>query len=382
MHFGKHSLGAAALVAMNAAGSLAASDPYCVGPGSNLCFSWGIPEAAVQSGEGNVYFQMRAPSSYTWLGLGIGSRMNGAEIFLMYADGNGNVTVSPRRGTGHVMPQYSQRSFELLEGSGIENDTMVANIRCRDCSSLKLGGSNNWISAWQEGEPLDSTEIDASITKHDDKEQFEVDFAQASISSDANPFVGGDTNNNSGNGNGSGGGSNTPVVTGGGGGGGSSNTLPWAHGIIMMLVFVVMYPVGGILMPALGKWFIHASWQMVAFLAMWAGLGIGYTMARRQGIPALGFVHHLSFRKHQRRGLFSFFHVWFGRCVMILGIVNGGLGLMLADSSRAFLISYIVIAAIFAGLYFASVPYTEYRKTKATRQEKPVSSPAMAQDST
>lgn len=227
---------------------------------------------------------MRAPSSYTWLGLGIGSRMNGAEIFLMYADGNGNVTVSPRRGTGHVMPQYSQRSFELLEGSGIENDTMVANIRCRDCSSLKLDGSNNWISAWQEGEPLDSTEIDASITKHDDKEQFEVDFAQASISSDSNPFVGGDTNNNSGNGNGSGGGSNPPVVTGGGGGGGSSNTLPWAHGIIMMLVFVVMYPVGGILMPALGKWFIHASWQMVAFLAMWAGLGIGYTMAHRQGI--------------------------------------------------------------------------------------------------
>lgn len=98
--------------------------------------------------------------------------------------------------------------------------------------------------------------------------------------------------------------------------------------------------------------------------------------------PALGFVHHLSFRKHQRRGLFSFLHVWFGRCVMILGIVNGGLGLMLADSSRAFLISYIVIAAIFAGLYFASVPYTEYRKTKATRQEKSVSSPAMAPDST
>ncbi len=228
---------------------------------------------------------MRAPSTYTWLGLGIGNMMNGAQIFLMYANGNGNVTVSPRKGTGHVMPQYSQRSFELLEGSGVENDTMVANVVCRDCSSLKLGGSNSWISAWKQGSPLDSTELDATITQHDAHSIFQIDFAQASISSDANPFLGGNTNSGSGNGNG--GGSNPPVVSGGGSSGGigsSSGMLPWAHGIIMMLVFVVMYPVGGILMPALGKWIIHASWQMTAFLAMWAGLGIGYTIAHRNGI--------------------------------------------------------------------------------------------------
>lgn len=316
MQIGKHSLGPAALAVMStslarpqicqplttrsllmreptidAAGSLAASDPFCVGPDSNLCFRWGVPEDAAQSGSGSVYFQMRAPTSYTWLGLGIGDAMRGAEIFLMYANGNGNVTVSPRQATAYAMPQYSERSFDLLAGSGIENDTMVANVRCNECSSLELGGTNNWISAWQEGEPLNSDDPEERITKHDAHRQFQIDFAQARISSDANPFLdsnaegggvssGGDSNSGSGGG---------PLVGNEGGGSSSPTMIQWAHGIIMMLVFVVMYPIGAILMPLVGKWFIHAGWQTIAFLAMWAGFGLGYTIAHRGGIVSVSY---------------------------------------------------------------------------------------------
>lgn len=51
----------------------------------------------------------------------------------MYADGNGNITLSGRRGTGQVEPRADsalQAGLELLEGTGIANGVMVANVRC------------------------------------------------------------------------------------------------------------------------------------------------------------------------------------------------------------------------------------------------------------
>jgi hypothetical protein len=57
-----------------------------------------------------------------------------ATIFVMYADGNGNITLSGRAGTGHVMPQLDTTLMEgvtLLPGSGIVDGKMVANVKCQ-----------------------------------------------------------------------------------------------------------------------------------------------------------------------------------------------------------------------------------------------------------
>ncbi len=60
--------------------------------------------------------------------------MAGATIFVMYQDGNGNVTVSVRDGgQGHVEPLVDSTlmaGLEVLSGSGVVGDTMVANIKC------------------------------------------------------------------------------------------------------------------------------------------------------------------------------------------------------------------------------------------------------------
>jgi hypothetical protein len=60
--------------------------------------------------------------------------MAGASIFVMYADGAGNVTISARDGgQGHVEPQQSaslQSGVTLLAGSGIVNGRMIANVYC------------------------------------------------------------------------------------------------------------------------------------------------------------------------------------------------------------------------------------------------------------
>ena len=58
--------------------------------------------------------------------------MAGANIFIMYADASGsNVTLSPRLGKGEVEPDYdTDAQVFLLEGSGIANNLMTANVRC------------------------------------------------------------------------------------------------------------------------------------------------------------------------------------------------------------------------------------------------------------
>lgn len=60
--------------------------------------------------------------------------MSGSQIFVIYTDSTGtNITLSPRLGTGHSMPNYnSAAQVELLEGSGVSNGVMTANIKCED----------------------------------------------------------------------------------------------------------------------------------------------------------------------------------------------------------------------------------------------------------
>lgn len=67
--------------------------------------------------------------------------MSGSTIFVMYADGNNNVTISGRAGRGHIQPQLDstlQAGLTLLEGSGIVNGRMVANVHCGSIPSYML----------------------------------------------------------------------------------------------------------------------------------------------------------------------------------------------------------------------------------------------------
>jgi hypothetical protein len=100
-------------------------------PTENVCFKLNIPQNTASSGDGDIFFQISAPDTYNYVALGQGNSMSGANIFVVYTAGNGNVTLSPRLGTGHKMPQYnSAAQVTLLEGSGVSNGKMVANVRC------------------------------------------------------------------------------------------------------------------------------------------------------------------------------------------------------------------------------------------------------------
>lgn len=210
--------------------------------------------------------------------------MAGAAIFMMYEDGEGNVTVSNREGIGHTMPRPAdQDSIVLLDGSGVKDGVMIANVRYTNTGDFDFSGTSDWITAKKEGSPLNSADPEESISQHDSHSSFSVNLAQALVSSDANPFIDTDANSDGSEGPGT----DAPPPDSGVVTEQDSNpngNLILAHGVIMTIVFVAIYPLGSILMPLLGKWYIHASWQMIGFLLMWTGFGIGYVVSQRINI--------------------------------------------------------------------------------------------------
>ncbi len=79
---------------------------------------------------------------------------------------------------------------------------------------------------------------------------------------------------------------------------------------------------------------------------------LGTVVVSCMGIqPILGYLHHLHYLEHQSRGVVSYIHIWWGRSLMVLGVVNGGLGLQLAAAGNNFVIAYSVVAGVIFLLY-------------------------------
>ncbi|RYP19269.1 hypothetical protein DL765_003470 [Monosporascus sp. GIB2] len=368
-----------------------------------------VPETSASSGSGNIYIQLRAPTSYQWIGLGQGSGMAGANMFLLYADGAGNVTVSPRAGTGHVPPRENPNTeIEVLAGSGVIRDgggreMMVANFRCGNCNSWTGGQmgladtATNWIMAWRSGPALNTADRDAAISRHDSVDLVQLDLTRATVGEDSNPYVGGDTNERGGGSkgpNGSGGSSDGVGAPSGGSGAvtpvGAAQgpgRIVTAHWVIMFIVWLVLFPLGSALMPLFGNWIFHATWQSVTFVLMWVGFALGRVALSRFGgagtthtnfgtvivclmvlQPIGGYMHHRHYLRHKRRGPISYAHIWYGRALMIMGVVNGGLGIRWATGGSArgspLMIAYTVVAAGMAVIYLGAKGFGVARRRR------------------
>ena len=418
--------------------------------------------------------------------------MSGANMFIMYQSADGtNVTVSPRTGPGHNTPSVSSSAdISLLEGSGVEGNTMTANIRCGSCSGSMdfTSSSASWIHATKSGSPIKSDSTDASIQQHgNDYGAFNWDFSNAKGGSQVNPLLSASSSGSSDSGSTTGasagsasatctvapsstlasvtGTSGCPTAwpteystswptarptwaagcnpegsgsrrgppgrrdawptdapwrmnekralpecengaspTGGSGSSGSSSsnqlsqngrngasasttqTMLLAHAVMASLAFLVFFPVGGILIRVAsftGLVWIHAAVQILGFLVYIVAFGIGIWIAINGrylasahpiiGIvllillvaqPLGGMLHHRAFKKYGRRTTVSYAHIGIGRAAIILGMINGGLGLQLAGTKGSYVIAYAVVAAVMGFLYLASIVYGERKRTK------------------
>ena len=399
--------------------------------------------------------------------------MSGSNIFVMYASSDGkNITVSPRLGMGHLMPKYNTAAeIEVLEGSGVADGIMTANVKCSNCESWNndmyemdlTASSASWIYAAKTGTPIESDSMTDSISKHDYAASFEWDLSEAQGGSDTNPFVTGGSSGGSTGGSGSDSGSTaipayctaitsstrtglgpdgtgcptsipSPLPTsrpawvdecygyGGSGNGGppygppknkkrdddcpdgyervssssdfnsgfssisQEQTMLLAHGVLASLVFVAIFPIGGILIRLAkftGLIWVHAGLQMLGYLFYIIAFGMGIYMASNLGLmtsahaiigiilfiillgqPVTGWLHHKYFAKFGERTSWSWAHLSWGRIAIFLGMLNGGLGIRLAGGSTGAKAAYGIIATIMALIYIAAIVMGELRRKR------------------
>lgn len=171
-----------------------------------------------------------------------------------------------------------------------------------------------------------------------------------------------------------------------------------AHAVLSSVAFVALFPIGSIMIRLSSyrhAWLLHGLFQLFAYAVYIAGMGLRIYMASnlrmlseahaKIGIalfvalfvqPILGFVHHAMFKKVGRRTFWSYGHLWLGRSIVTLGIINGGLGLQLATRSgigaptQTHIIIYGVVAGVMWLLYVLAAVYGEHKRGKVRKMER------------
>lgn len=146
-----------------------------------------------------------------------------------------------------------------------------------------------------------------------------------------------------------------------------------------------------------GAWLAHGLFQIFAYVLFTIAFGLGIYMYRQipselpNGVdisheahpiigivafcllflqPWLGLLHHFLFKKYSKRVFWSYAHIWIGRFVIALGIINGGLGLQLSQKlgqyapSKGAIIGYSVAAGIIYLLYILAAIYGESKRKR------------------
>ncbi|KAK2740718.1 hypothetical protein FQN55_008772 [Onygenales sp. PD_40] len=161
--------------------------------------------------------------------------------------------------------------------------------------------------------------------------------------------------------------------------------LAKTHGVVMGVAFTIMFPLGALLVRALKTketvW-VHVAFQLVGWVLMIAGLATGIKVGKildrlhnnahtilgtivvvlMLAQPFVGFIHHRMFMKTQKRGAWTHIHIWYGRVLILLGIINGGLGLQLASNSKGGTIAYGVVGGVMGAGYYIMAVVAEMKR--------------------
>jgi hypothetical protein len=172
-----------------------------------------------------------------------------------------------------------------------------------------------------------------------------------------------------------------------------------AHGVLASLAFVILFPAGSILIRLAsfpGLWLVHGIFQIFAFVVYIAAFALGVWMTNQApsrvnligryhpiiGIvlfavlfmqPVLGLIHHFQFKKYGRRTFWSYGHLWLGRLLIPIGIINGGLGLLLATETgygrptSGQIAAYGAVAGLMALSWASAAIIGERRRARARK---------------
>ncbi|EMC99846.1 hypothetical protein BAUCODRAFT_30260 [Baudoinia panamericana UAMH 10762] len=334
----------------------------------------------------DVYFHLSAPAGNSWVGVGFGNQMKGALMLVAYASENGTgVTVSPRTASAHSEPSYYSDASckllwdsDLLDGNTVQSygyggdfGSIIVNAVCSNITQWPAGAlsttSQDFIFAVGPGSTggmnLHSDSLTADLRRHDAYGGFTMDLSKA-VSKDSStagvprPNGGNDTYTTSNASDGFLSGDNDPA--------------PAIHGFIMCFSFVIIFPLGSLIVRALRRVIMHAVIQGIGlFLVICAtagGIIISAEYNRSKNFATahqifgilcflglifqlgLGIVNHRIYKKTQQPTTFGKIHRYLGPAIIFLGIINAPLGFVLAQNPRLCL-PYLVILLMVAILW-------------------------------
>lgn len=242
-----------------------------------LGFAFSVPE----DNEDQFYFTLRVHRSHAWGAVGLGAEDMPGALYLMVYDNRdqSNVTFSPRLSYGYYEPAYHKDfEYEILEGSGIYDDHMVAMGRClRNCLTWPHRGTNGGkidvnstsekgIYALGPIEGFASNNPAESLKFHVQYGSFYMDMSKAH------------------------GATGPPVLTDTSISDGArldqqyvrkADVMSTMHAVCMVLAIVLLMPLGAVMIRLGGwvKW--HAYNQTVAMVLVLVGFGVGIATSYR-----------------------------------------------------------------------------------------------------
>ena len=161
---------------------------------------------------------------------------------------------------------------------------------------------------------------------------------------------------------------------------GSVAILVIIHAICLGGAFVFVFPLGIVIL----RWFasvrFHWMLQVFAVAASTFGLAVAIVLSimdpEYKGLDeghqiigivvvvalflqaALGYVHHANYKKYEGRTWASHAHLWTGRVVIVVGMLNAVLGFVLAGNTLAAaavgVVSVLILIGSAAATYFGS----------------------------
>ncbi|OAP64045.1 hypothetical protein AYL99_00017 [Fonsecaea erecta] len=351
-------------------------------PNDNITVSINVPNDNSDS----LFFHFSAPAGQAWGAFGFGTQMAGALIFVTYASQSGNnVTVSPRLGKGHVMPQHtSDVQVDVLSGSGIIDGSFVVNAKCSNCRSWDGGNINvdstNQPMIWAAGPTgsLSSNDVNAQIKQHEGYNFFNIDL-KAATGTGGVPVVG----------------ASSDTVVGGGPVGDFHRGATGFHAFLMVAAFLIVFPGGYLFLRVFEKVWLHWGIQSLALLMTILGMGVGIAISKRNKISPnltaghqilgfvvvglalvtwiVGLVGHRIYKRTKQPAKIMKGHRVLGPATITLGLANCIVGFRFADNTRA-----TIVFAIAMLLMLIFVGTVTFFKRRQQQRKAPMNTPAAA----
>ncbi|GAQ86586.1 hypothetical protein KFL_002980090 [Klebsormidium nitens] len=370
----------------------------CIADSSGFTFRW--------NDQGSNVVQISvSDQSGGWIGFGIGARMVGSSAAIAFPASGGNSAGGVYANTYYL---GGERSSEVNPGGNLQLSTdgveaeytggVMTMLFTLTLASGQYPTSSVIFARGVAGNP--ST---GAIPEHTQYYQGRLTWQVATTAPTTAPTT------VSGSGNSSTSSTSAPTTNSGSGSSGpgltiesGQTTMTKVHGIIQMIVWSVIFPLGIIAARFFHHmdplwWHLHRAIQGLGFIGFAVGLGLGLKSKAAQSgasgvhtILAIVLLVAISLqilavvlrpkKDAKVRSAWNLYHHWLGRSAIVIAIVNIYIGLNLYNASSEITTAYTVIWVAVALVYLALEAYWRIRgpwsKGYASKQALPTSVPS------